>query len=62
MFDIDTHNDFSIFSQRINKLLEKISKEYAHVKHGCIVLAASFENSRTAFRQDSTFYYYTGRS
>lgn len=60
MFDIDTHNDFSIFSQRINKLLEKISKEYAHVKHGCIVLAASFENSRTAFRQDSTFYYYTG--
>ena len=52
-------NDRSIFSQRRKKLIEKVRSTYAD-KQGAIVLFAGFEYERNRFRQESTFYYFTG--
>ncbi len=60
MFGLGMQTDKSIFSHRIQLLLETISKQYPQIHDGCIVLPASFENSRTLFRQDSNFYYFSG--
>ena len=60
MFGMDEHEDRSVYSGRIKTLLDAIVKCYPDVKTGCIMFAASFENSRTSFRQDSSFYYFTG--
>ena len=60
MFDLENQTDQSVYTRRINALLESIKKQYPQVQHGCIMLAAAFENSRTAFRQDSSLYYFTG--
>lgn len=46
-----------IFKNRRNQLVEKIRALHSE---GVIALFAGFENERTRFVQDSTFYYYTG--
>ena len=60
MFGIAPETEGSVYSRRLKSLIEAVRKQYPQVKEGCILLAASFENSRTVFRQDSSFYYFTG--
>lgn len=60
MFGLTPETDRSVYSSRIKVLLNAVRNQYPHVKDGCILLAASFENGRISFRQDSTFYYFTG--
>ncbi|MCL4360915.1 aminopeptidase P N-terminal domain-containing protein [Candidatus Dependentiae bacterium] len=50
--------NLSIYKQRLNKLLELIKKNIN--KDGSLLLIAGYENERTKFRQESSFYYYTG--
>jgi Xaa-Pro aminopeptidase len=51
--------NFSVIKQRRQQLLNAIKQTYPQ-KSGLILLFASFEPGRTRFRQDSSFYYYTG--
>lgn len=60
MFGLENQTDQSVYVRRANALLEAIKKQYPQAQNGCIMLAAAFENSRTLFHQDSSFYYYTG--
>lgn len=60
MFGVDPQSDESVYSRRVKALLEAVHKQYPQVHDGCIILAASFEDSRVSFRQDSSFYYFTG--
>jgi Xaa-Pro aminopeptidase len=60
MFGLENQADQSVYVRRMDMLFEAIKKQYPQVKNGCIMLVAAFENSRTAFRQDSSFYYFTG--
>jgi Xaa-Pro aminopeptidase len=49
----------SIFIER-RKALADLFKKHNPAKKGVMVLFGSFEESRIPFRQDSTFYYFTG--
>ncbi len=44
---------------RRSMLIERIKKEYK-VEQGIVLLVGGFEGERARFRQQSTFYYYTG--
>ncbi len=50
--------DFALYAARRKDLSSAVSQE--HKKEGVIVLFAGFENERVRFRQESSFYYYTG--
>jgi len=52
-------NNFSTAQLRRKDLVNMIKEEYPDVQQGIIVLFANFEQDRAAFRQDSTFYYFT---
>jgi Xaa-Pro aminopeptidase len=60
MFGLESQAEQSVYARRVNALLQTIKAQYPHVRNGCIMLVASFENSRTLFHQDSSFYYFTG--
>lgn len=49
----------STYALRRKELLQAIKIQFPH-QQGEIVLFAAFENSSERFRQDKTFYYYTG--
>jgi len=51
--------DYAIYKERREQLLELVRDEHA-AHHGPIVLFAAFESSDKKFRQDSSFYYFTG--
>lgn len=51
--------DYSIFINRSKELVQKIKQKHQNQK-GLFLLFAAFENHKYKFRQDSTFYYYTG--
>lgn len=51
--------NFSVIKQRRQNLINSITKAYPN-KTGTILLFASLETERTRFRQESSFYYYTG--
>lgn len=57
MFDIMPN--FSVFIERRIALLNKVREAHAG-KKGVVLLWASAEYERVKFRQDSSFYYYTG--
>lgn len=54
------HTNFAVFKERRQRLLDLVKKEFADLKRGAIVLVGGHEGERQEFRQDSTFYYFTG--
>ncbi len=52
--------EYLLFKKRREKLVENIRQENSYQKDGVVVLFAAFEDDRYAFRQDSTFFYFTG--
>lgn len=60
IFGMPSETEKISYARRIKILLERIRQEYPDLNNGCILLSAAFENSRTTFRQDSSFYYFTG--
>lgn len=50
----------SVYALRRKELIETIKSELPDKKNGIVVLFAAFEQSSERFRQDKTFYYYTG--
>src|SRR5579871_5616900 len=54
------HTDaHSIYASRRKELMQAIKMQFPH-RNGEVVLFAAFENGSERFRQDKTFYYYTG--
>lgn len=51
--------DFVRYSQRREQLVKSLKEAYPK-QSGVILLFAGFEDNRTAFRQESSFYYLTG--
>ncbi|MFH0898238.1 MAG: Xaa-Pro aminopeptidase [bacterium] len=52
--------DFACFKERRKKLVETLKHQCGHTQKGIILVKAGFEQSRYAFRQESSFYYLTG--
>lgn len=52
--------DYAVFRNRREKLLEMIKRSNPNLKDGLVILFADFEDDRHVFRQNSTFYYFTG--
>lgn len=50
----------SMYSLRRKDLIEAIKTTFPQVSEGIVVLFAAFEQCNERFRQDKTFYYYTG--
>jgi len=50
----------SVYELRRKELVENIKMQFSHVSTGVVVLFAAFEQGSERFRQDKTFYYYTG--
>lgn len=57
---IDDKMDFNLFKRRREELLKFILEDNSDLENGQIFLFADFENDRSVFRQESTFYYLTG--
>jgi len=60
MFNVaSTKHDFSLHLKRRQDLVQHIKHEYS-VNKGIIILFGGFEQERIVFRQESSFYYFTG--
>ncbi|HRN77671.1 MAG TPA: aminopeptidase P N-terminal domain-containing protein [Candidatus Dependentiae bacterium] len=59
MFNVSLAHDFSIYALRRKKLIDLVKNTYKNAS-GAIVLFAGFEGERTSFRQESSFYYFSG--
>ena len=59
MTQLSKKQDFSVYAQRRKQLIASVISQYPGVQ-GAIVLFGGFEHERTTFRQESSFYYYTG--
>lgn len=53
-------DESSIHQLRRKELLESIKMQFSQVNKGVVVLFGAFEQGSERFRQDKTFYYYTG--
>jgi Xaa-Pro aminopeptidase len=53
-------DESSIHQLRRKELIESIKMQFSEVSTGVVVLFAAFEQGSERFRQDKTFYYYTG--
>lgn len=53
------NNQYQIYAQRRTELVSHVKKTFPQ-QVGPILLVGRFEHERHKFRQDSTFYYYTG--
>ncbi len=51
--------DFIQFRERRQALIERVKEQHG-IAEGVIILAGAYESEYTQFRQDSTFYYFTG--
>jgi Xaa-Pro aminopeptidase len=49
-----------MYQYRRKKLLETITERHPEISHGAILFFAPFENKKYTFRQESSFYYFTG--
>lgn len=56
---VDSKKFYTIFKERRAQLIQLLQKEHPD-RTGVIALWAGFEQSRNAFRQESSFYYFTG--
>ena len=54
------YDDYSIFADRRKRLIEAIQNSKNADVGGVVLLCASLEGYKHRFRQDSTFYYFTG--
>jgi len=61
-FKFPSLHHLSFYANRRAELVKNIVKNNPQVSHGAILLFAAFENEKQAFRQESSFYYYTGIS
>lgn len=52
--------DFSVLKARREQLILSIKERYSECKDGVILLFAGLERETARFRQEKTFYYYTG--
>ncbi len=52
--------DFFLFAERRQKLITLIQQQYKHIKKAKVLLFANFERDGWPFRQDASFYYFTG--
>ena len=55
-----SQKDFSLYKNRREQILQFIRQDNPDLKNGLILLFADFENERSVFRQESSFYYLTG--
>ncbi|KKQ49108.1 MAG: Aminopeptidase P domain protein [candidate division TM6 bacterium GW2011_GWF2_38_10] len=53
-------SDFTLFADRRDRLLSVLDDVYGFEGPALFLTLADFEGLRTSFRQDSTFYYFTG--
>ncbi len=53
-------DESGVYGLRRKELIETIKTEYSHNNDGIVVLFAAFEQGSERFRQDKTFFYYTG--
>lgn len=49
-----------MYSERRKELVERIKEQHKNAGNGIVVLIADFEQECARFRQDASFYYYTG--
>ena len=59
LFESENKDLFQICASRRNDLINTIKEKFPE-KNGLVLLIAGFENDRSAFWQESSFYYYTG--
>ena len=52
-------DDSSLYTSRRKELVENIKNDFPHAQ-GVVILFAAFEHGSEKFKQDKTFYYYTG--
>jgi Xaa-Pro aminopeptidase len=52
--------DYAFFKNRRKDMIDFLKEDFSNLKNGVVVLFADFEDDRTVFRQDSSFYYLTG--
>lgn len=53
-------NDFSVYALRRRDLLSQLKQQYGEKAKGIVLLLAGFERDTNAFKQESSFLYYTG--
>ncbi len=53
---------YAFYDRRRKDLIESIKRQNPTVKQGAVMLLAGFEDGKNPFRQESSFYYYTGIS
>ncbi len=51
---------YAFYDRRRKDLIDLIKKEHPGVKNGAVLLISGFEDGKHSFRQESSFYYYTG--
>ncbi|MFA5075413.1 MAG: Xaa-Pro peptidase family protein [Candidatus Babeliales bacterium] len=52
--------DYALFKHRREQVLDFLRRENPELKNSMMILFADFENTRSVFRQESSFYYLTG--
>ena len=61
-FSDSVEPSYEVYQKRRIELAKKVKKENNNIENGngLIVIFASFEDPDVSFKQDSTFYYFTG--
>lgn len=57
---MDSMKEAELYTIRRKELVQFVREQHPEIRSGIILLFAGFENDRTRFRQDSSFYYLTG--
>ena len=60
LFTGSNSHDAGIFALRAKDLVTILTQEQPEIKKGAVVLFGGFEQERYSFRQESSFYYFTG--
>ena len=60
LFGMNVEQDRTVFARRRQELLSALEHEYPDIEEGCVIIPAAFESNNIQFRQDSSFYYFTG--
>jgi Xaa-Pro aminopeptidase len=51
---------YAFYDRRRKELIDTLKKQNPTIKNGAVMLLAGFEDGKHTFRQESSFYYYTG--
>ncbi len=54
------HSSYAFYDRRRKELVDLVKQQNPTIKNGAIMLLAGFEDGKHTFRQESSFYYYTG--